>query len=261
MRTITVPGDAQPAIRSATLVSTNTVGGDFFARGWNPASSRPRIRCARFAARSASRRAERGGGAPLFRRRGRGRTERSSSAARPAHDRRSRQRHEVRLGARGESSHRVHPVGQDPGESRRRRTHDLCAHAGDASRFDGDLESAVRSLDKTIPLYNVKTLATQKAESLVRERLIAALSHVVGSRGLGVGGHRALWSHQLWRSEPDARDRHSRFARRGPSARRLADRARRDRHGRRRMCCRRRARTCCCRDSFSRSSTASVRPT
>src|SRR5207342_478163 len=44
----------------------------------------------------------------------------------------------------------------------------------------------VRSIDKTIPLYNVKTLVAQKAQALVRERLVAALSTVAGSVALAL---------------------------------------------------------------------------
>jgi predicted permease len=56
----------------------------------------------------------------------------------------------------------------------------------DASAFAGTIATVVRSVDKTVPLYNVKTFAAQKAESLARERLIAALSAWSGSVALAL---------------------------------------------------------------------------
>ena len=152
MRTITRPG------RRGADGSTVDAGVDeyrgrrFLRRGWNPASSRPRIRCARFAARSASRRAERSGGAPLLRRRERGGPNGSPRRRRAGHSHRSRQRHEVQLGARGESSHRVLPVGPRPGDSWvAENARSMCAPREMRRDSPIDLESAVRSLDKTHP--------------------------------------------------------------------------------------------------------------
>jgi ABC-type antimicrobial peptide transport system permease subunit len=51
---------------------------------------------------------------------------------------------------------------------------------GDASRYKSIVEATVRSIDRTLPLYNVKTFSSQKAESLLRERLMAALSSFSG---------------------------------------------------------------------------------
>jgi predicted permease len=48
--------------------------------------------------------------------------------------------------------------------------------SGDAAGFASTIASVVRTIDKTVPVYNVKTFAEQKAESLARERLVAALS-------------------------------------------------------------------------------------
>ncbi len=45
-----------------------------------------------------------------------------------------------------------------------------------ASAFATTLASVVRTIDKTVPVYNVKTFAAQKAQSLSRERLVATLS-------------------------------------------------------------------------------------
>jgi ABC-type antimicrobial peptide transport system permease subunit len=77
------------------------------------------------------------------------------------------------------------PSDQDPGILGG-GNHIYVRTAGDASRFASDLESAVRSLDKTVPLYNVKTLATQKSEALARERLVAALSALAGGVALAL---------------------------------------------------------------------------
>ena len=56
--------------------------------------------------------------------------------------------------------------------------------SGDASGFASTIASVARSVDKTVPVYNVKTFAAQKAESLARERLVAALSAWSGSVAL-----------------------------------------------------------------------------
>jgi putative ABC transport system permease protein len=57
---------------------------------------------------------------------------------------------------------------------------------GDASAFASSIASIVRSVDKTVPVYNVKTFAAQKAEALARERLVAALSAWSGSVALAL---------------------------------------------------------------------------
>lgn len=54
----------------------------------------------------------------------------------------------------------------------------------DAAGFASTIASVVRTIDKTVPVYNVKTFATQKAESMARERLVAALSAWSGSVAL-----------------------------------------------------------------------------
>ena len=131
------------------------------------------------------------------------------------------------------------PADQDPGVMGGGERTIYMRTTGNASRFAGDLESAVRSLDKTIPLYNVKTLATQKSAGAGSRTTDRRALDVGGKRGIGVGGDRALRSHQLWCREPHARNRNSRLARRGSSERHLVDPAWRDRHGRRWMRCRR----------------------
>jgi len=78
------------------------------------------------------------------------------------------------------------PADQDPGVMGGGERTIYVRTAGNASSFTVDLESAVRTLDKTIPLYNVKTLATQKSQALVRERLVAALSTLAGSAALAL---------------------------------------------------------------------------
>jgi predicted permease len=55
---------------------------------------------------------------------------------------------------------------------------------GNASVFASTIASVVRTIDKTVPVYNVKLFAVQKAESLSRERLVAALSAWSGSVAL-----------------------------------------------------------------------------
>ncbi len=46
------------------------------------------------------------------------------------------------------------------------------------------VRNEVRALDKDLPLYNVKTFAGQRDESLAEERLVAALSGFFGSLAL-----------------------------------------------------------------------------
>ena len=53
--------------------------------------------------------------------------------------------------------------------------------AGDPSALAGTLAAVGRAIDKNVPVYNVKTFAAQKSESLSRERLLAALSAWAGS--------------------------------------------------------------------------------
>jgi predicted permease len=55
---------------------------------------------------------------------------------------------------------------------------------GDVSALASTLVSVVRAIDRSVPVYNVKTFAAQKAESLARERLLAALSAWAGSVAL-----------------------------------------------------------------------------
>jgi predicted permease len=185
MRTVTGPGDSQLADPQSTLLATNTVGGDFFGAG----------------------------GIPL--RRGRGFDARDSlhsprvvvlneSAARHYFGDEDAVSRTVLFGGgpakvigvvsdtkyssvREENPRIMYlPSDQDPGILGGGERTIYVRTTADASRFAGDLESAVRSLDKTIPLYNVKTLATQKSESLVRERLVAALSTLSGSVALAL---------------------------------------------------------------------------
>ncbi len=52
--------------------------------------------------------------------------------------------------------------------------------AGDPLPLVAALRREVQALDRDLPLYNVKTFAEQKSESLVRERLIATLSGFFG---------------------------------------------------------------------------------
>jgi len=56
--------------------------------------------------------------------------------------------------------------------------------SGDPSRYASVLRGAVRDLGKELPVYNLKTFADQKAESLVRERLLATLSGFFGGLAL-----------------------------------------------------------------------------
>ena len=58
--------------------------------------------------------------------------------------------------------------------------------SGDPSGFASTIASVVRTVDTTVPVYNVKTFAAQKAESLARERLVAALSAWSGSVALAL---------------------------------------------------------------------------
>jgi predicted permease len=56
--------------------------------------------------------------------------------------------------------------------------------SGDPTRFIAALTGAVHDLDRNLPVFNIKTFAQQKAESLVRERLLATLSGFFGSLAL-----------------------------------------------------------------------------
>jgi len=58
--------------------------------------------------------------------------------------------------------------------------------SGDPSRFTGVIAGVVRAVDKRVPVYNVKTFAAQKAESLARERLVAAIAAWTGAIALGL---------------------------------------------------------------------------
>ena len=54
----------------------------------------------------------------------------------------------------------------------------------DPTRYIATLKDAVSSLDKNLPIYNIKTFEQQKAESLTRERLTASLSSFFGGLAL-----------------------------------------------------------------------------
>jgi predicted permease len=56
--------------------------------------------------------------------------------------------------------------------------------AGDPTRYAATMRAAIRDLDRNLPVYNLKTFDQQKAESLVRERLIATLSGFFGALAL-----------------------------------------------------------------------------
>lgn len=56
--------------------------------------------------------------------------------------------------------------------------------AGDPNALMAALRNEIQALDKDLPLYNVKTFADQKAESLAQERLIATLSGFFGALAL-----------------------------------------------------------------------------
>ena len=52
--------------------------------------------------------------------------------------------------------------------------------AADPTRIIASVRQAAREIDANLPLYNIKTLATQVDESLAQERLISALSGFFG---------------------------------------------------------------------------------
>lgn len=180
MRTVTAADAVQPADPQSTLISTNTVGGDFFdatgiqirrGRGFDSRDSLhgPRVVVLNesaahhyFGDRDAVNRTVLFGGVAPARVIG--------------------VVNDTKYASVREENRRIMylPADQDPGILGGGERTIYVRTTGDPSRFAGDLESAVRSLDKTIPLYNVKTLSTQKAESLVRERLVAALSTFSG---------------------------------------------------------------------------------
>ena len=56
--------------------------------------------------------------------------------------------------------------------------------SGDPRHYIGALQSAIRELDRNLPIYNLKTMAVQKAESLARERFVATLSGFFGALAL-----------------------------------------------------------------------------
>jgi ABC-type antimicrobial peptide transport system permease subunit len=56
--------------------------------------------------------------------------------------------------------------------------------AGDPTGYAAALRAAIRGLDRNLPVYNLKTFDQQKAESLVRERMIATLSGFFGTLAL-----------------------------------------------------------------------------
>ena len=55
---------------------------------------------------------------------------------------------------------------------------------GDPTAHAAALRAAIRGLDRNLPVYNLKTFDQQKAESLVRERMIATLSGFFGALAL-----------------------------------------------------------------------------
>jgi predicted permease len=56
--------------------------------------------------------------------------------------------------------------------------------SGDPHQLAAVLQKEVRELDENVPVYNIKTFAEQKADSLARERLIATLSIMFGMLAL-----------------------------------------------------------------------------
>jgi len=186
MRTITGPGAPDATNLQSTLVTTNTVGGNFFAaagiqlrrgRGFDARDSLrgPRVVVLNEAAarhyfpgdNAAGRTVLLGGAQP-------------ATVIGVVSDTKY-------VSVREENPRIVYfPADQDPGVMGGGERTIYVRTTGSASRFAGDLESAVRDLDKTIPLYNVKTLATQKSQALVRERLVAALSTLAGGVALAL---------------------------------------------------------------------------
>jgi predicted permease len=60
--------------------------------------------------------------------------------------------------------------------------------AGDPTRIIAAVRQAAREIDANLPLYHIKTLATQVDESLVQERLISTLSGFFGLLSLLLAG-------------------------------------------------------------------------
>ena len=60
--------------------------------------------------------------------------------------------------------------------------------AGDPARLTPALRRVVRELDANVPLTNIKTLADQKAEAMVRERFTATIAGFFGAVGLLLAG-------------------------------------------------------------------------
>jgi predicted permease len=56
--------------------------------------------------------------------------------------------------------------------------------AGDPTRYGEVVRGEVRALDRQLPVYNIRTFAGQKADSLAREHLIALLSGFFGALAL-----------------------------------------------------------------------------
>jgi ABC-type antimicrobial peptide transport system permease subunit len=56
--------------------------------------------------------------------------------------------------------------------------------SGIPASFIAALQDVIHKLDPNLPIYNLKTFAEQKADALVRERLIATLSGFFGSLAL-----------------------------------------------------------------------------
>ena len=73
----------------------------------------------------------------------------------------------------------AHPTWYWPGFGQGATTFQLRT-AADPTRIIAAVRQAAREIDANLPLYNIKTLATQVDESLAQERLISALSSFFG---------------------------------------------------------------------------------
>jgi predicted permease len=81
----------------------------------------------------------------------------------------------------------VQPAFYGPGFGQRDTTFQLRT-AADSARIIAAVRQAAHDIDANLPLYNIKTLATQVDESLVQERLISALSSFFGLLSLLLAG-------------------------------------------------------------------------
>jgi predicted permease len=82
---------------------------------------------------------------------------------------------------------RARPTIYGPGFGQRDTTFQLRT-AADPTRIIAAVRQAAREIDANLPLYNIKTLATQVDESLVQERLIGTLSSCFGLLSLLLAG-------------------------------------------------------------------------